>query len=144
MARSRRDNDVGRAVMAGFEAKLRTSSRPLGCSEAEWLARVDLAACYRLADMQGMSKVIWNHITARVPGEPDNLLVFRFGCRYDEVTASSLVKMSLDGRLLSEDAGDLNTAAAVIHSGFYRAPPDIMCVMHSHTRAGQGRAALKD
>jgi ribulose-5-phosphate 4-epimerase/fuculose-1-phosphate aldolase len=130
--------------MAGFEAKPRTSSRPLGCSEAEWLARVDLAACYRLADIHGMSKVIWNHITARVPDEPDNLLVFRFGCRYDEVTASNLVKMSLDGRLLSEDAGDLNTAAAVIHSGFYRARPDIMCVMHCHTRAGQGVAALKD
>ncbi len=72
------------------------------------------------------------------------MLVFRFGCRYDEVTASNLVKMTLDGRLLSEDAGDLNTAAAVIHSGFYRARPEIMCVMHAHTRAGQAVAALKD
>jgi len=102
--------------MAGFETKPRMSARPHGCSEAEWLARIDLAACYRLADMQGMSKVIWNHITARVPDEPDTMLVFRFGCRYDEVTASNLVKMTLDGTLFSEDAGDLNTAAAVIHS----------------------------
>jgi ribulose-5-phosphate 4-epimerase/fuculose-1-phosphate aldolase len=130
--------------MAGFETKPRMSARPHGCSEAEWLARIDLAACYRLADMQGMSKVIWNHITARVPDEPDAMLVFRFGCRYDEVTASNLVKMTLDGTLFSEDAGDLNTAAAVIHSGFYRARPEIMCVMHAHTRAGQAVAALKD
>jgi ribulose-5-phosphate 4-epimerase/fuculose-1-phosphate aldolase len=130
--------------MAGFETMPRPGAPPRGVSEPEWRARVDLAACYRLADLQGMSKVIWNHITARVPDEPDTMLVFRFGCRYDEVTASNLVKMTLDGRLLSEDAGDLNTAAAVIHSGFYRARPEIMCVMHCHTRAGQAVAALKD
>src|ERR1700686_4457336 len=109
MGRSGRGDEGEQSVMADFETQLRLVARPSWCSEAEWLARIDLAACYRLADMQGMSKVIWNHITARVPDEPDNLLVFRFGCRYDEVTASNLVKMSLDGRLLSEDAGDLNT-----------------------------------
>ena len=58
--------------------------------------RIDLAACYRLADMHGMSKVIWNHITARVPDEPDAILLFRLGCRYDEVTASNLVKVDVD------------------------------------------------
>ena len=108
--------------MAGFETKSRLEFKPPGCGEAEWLARIDLAACYRLAEMHGMSKVIWNHITARVPGKPEHMLVFRFGCRYDEVTASNLVKMSLDGKLLSADAGDLNTAAAVIHSGFLPRP----------------------
>lgn len=125
--------------------KLDTKARPtLDCSEAEWRMRVDLAGCYRLADMHGMSKVIWNHITARVPGEPDNILLFRLGCRYDEVTASNLVKMSLGGALLSDNPGDPNTAAAIIHGGIYRARPDVMCVMHTHTRAGQGVAALKE
>jgi len=82
----------------------------VACSEAEWKMRVDLAACYRLADMHGMSKVIWNHITARVPDAPDAILVFRLGCRYDEVTASNLVKMSLDGRMLDGPETQRNEA----------------------------------
>lgn len=114
------------------------------CSEAEWKMRVDLAGCYRLADMHGMSKVIWNHITARVPDEPESILVFRLGCRYDEVTASNLVKMSLDGRMLDGPDTQRNEAAYVIHGGMYRARPDVNCVMHTHGRGGQGVAALKE
>jgi len=119
------------------------SARP-ACSEAEWRTRVDLAACYRLADMNGWSKVIWNHITARVPDEPDAVLVFRLGCRYDEVTASNLVKMSLDGRMLDGGEGARNDAAYVIHGGMYRARRDVGCVMHTHSRAGQAVAALQE
>jgi ribulose-5-phosphate 4-epimerase/fuculose-1-phosphate aldolase len=116
----------------------------LDCSTAEWIARVDLAACYRLADMYRMGKIIWNHITARVPDRPEHILVFRLGCRYDEVTASNLMKAGLDGNPV--DAGDeeLNLAAYVIHGGIYRARPDIMCVMHSHSRGGQAVACLKE
>jgi hypothetical protein len=62
--------------MANGKTQLRKVARLPGQSEAEWCTRVDLAACYRLADLHGMSKVFWNHITARVPGEPENLLVF--------------------------------------------------------------------
>lgn len=113
-------------------------------SDAEWAQRVDLAACYRLAEMHRMGKVIWNHITARIPDEPENLLVFAMGCRYDEVTASNLVKMTLDGQVLTPGETAKNSAAAVIHTGIYRARPDVTCVMHSHTRAGQAVAALKE
>ena len=113
-------------------------------SEAEWRTRVDLAACYRLADMNRMSKVVWNHITARVPDDPDCILVFSLGCRYDEVTASNLVKMRLDGTLLTDSPEERNTAAYVIHGAIFRARPDVMCAMHTHSRGGQGVAALKE
>ena len=115
-----------------------------GCSDAERKQRVDLAACYRLADRYRMGKVIWNHITARVPDAPDMILVFELGCRYDEVTASNLVKMSLDGKLVDGPADSLNAAAYVIHGGIYRARTDLMCVMHTHSRGGQAVACLKE
>ncbi len=112
--------------------------------EAEWRARVELAACYRLAEMNRLGKVIWNHITARVLDEPDCLLVFRLGCRYDEVTASNLVKMRLDGTMLTDASEARNTAAYVIHGAIFKARPDVNCVMRTHSRGGQGVAALKD
>src|SRR5579872_1476718 len=112
------------------------------CSAPEWRMRLDLAACYRLAHYYRMGKVIWNHITARVPEEPASFLVFRLGCRYDEVTASNLVKLSWADDPLG--TGELaNYTAAVIHGAIYRARPDINCVMHTHTSAGLAVAALK-
>jgi ribulose-5-phosphate 4-epimerase/fuculose-1-phosphate aldolase len=114
------------------------------CSPAEWKQRVDLAACYRLADRYRMGKVIWNHITARVPEAPNMILVFALGCRYDEVTASNLVKMTLDGKPVDAPAESLNVAAHVIHGGIYRARADVMCVMHTHSRGGQAVACLKE
>lgn len=113
-------------------------------SDAEWKQRVDLAACYRLADRYRMGKVIWNHITARVPDAPNMILVFQLGCRYDEVTASNLVKMTLDGALMDGPAESRNQAAYVIHGGIYRARADVMCVMHTHSRGGQAVACLKE
>ena len=82
-----------------------------------------------------MGKVIWNHITARVPDAPHTLLVFQLGCRYDEMTASNLVKMALDGQMIDGPEESFNQAASVIHDGMYRARPDVMCVMRTH---GQG------
>lgn len=119
-------------------------SAQLRCSATEWQARVDLAACYRLADIYRMGKIIWNHITARVPDRPDHTLVFRLGCRYDEVTASNLMKVDLDGRPVDAAEEEVNLAAYVIHGGIYRARPDVMCVMHSHSRGGQAVACLKE
>src|SRR3954453_3542905 len=87
------------------------------CSEAEWKQRVDLAACYRLAERHRMGKVVWKHITARVADALETILVFQLGCRYDEVTASNLLKMSLDGHAIDGAADALNTAAYVIHGG---------------------------
>lgn len=114
------------------------------CSDAEWKQRVDLAACYRLADKYRMGKVIWNHITARVPDAPNTILVFQLGCRYDEVTASNLVKLTLEGIVIDGPAESLNEAAYVIHGGIYKARADLMCVMHTHSRGGQAVACLKE
>jgi ribulose-5-phosphate 4-epimerase/fuculose-1-phosphate aldolase len=110
----------------------------------EWDQRIHLAACYRLADRYRMGKVIWNHITARVPGVENELLVFRLGCRYDEVTASNLLKIDLDANALDGDKESVNLAAYVIHGGIYRARRDVGCVMHSHSRGGQAVSCLKD
>jgi len=115
-----------------------------GCTEEEKRVRIDLAACYRLTDMYRMGKIIWNHITARVPQEPNHVLVFRLGCRYDEVTASNLMKIDLAGRPVGTDNEDLNLVAYVIHSGIYRSRPDVACVMHTHSRGGQAVSCLKD
>ncbi|MBX9451621.1 MAG: class II aldolase/adducin family protein [Mesorhizobium sp.] len=113
-------------------------------SAEEWQARVDLAACYRLAHMNRMSKVIWNHITARIPGPQDHILINRFGLRYDEITASNLIKIDLEGNVLDgEDPRFLNRSGYVIHAAVHKARPDVTCVMHTHSRGGQGVAALK-
>jgi ribulose-5-phosphate 4-epimerase/fuculose-1-phosphate aldolase len=111
---------------------------------SEWEQRVHLAACYRLADRYRMGKVIWNHITARVPDAEDQLLVFRLGCRYDEVTASNLLKVSLDGQPIDGANESVNLAAYVIHGGIYRHRSDVGCVMHSHSRGAQAVSCLKE
>jgi ribulose-5-phosphate 4-epimerase/fuculose-1-phosphate aldolase len=116
-------------------------------SKVEWQARVDLAACYRLADMFGFSDIIWNHITAKVPGT-EHFLINRFGLRYDEVTASNLVKIDLDGNVVDPGSGksdeDVNRTGFVIHSAVHAARPDIHCVMHTHSAAGMAVSALAD
>ena len=115
--------------------------------DAEWRIRVDLAACYRLADHFGFSDIVWGHITAKVPGS-EHFLINRFGLRYDEVTASNLVTVNLDGEVV--DAGsarseeDVNLTGFIIHSAVHAARPDVHCVMHSHSTAGMAVSALKD
>ena len=116
-------------------------------TDAEWRSRIDLAACYRLADMFGFSDIIWNHITAKVPGT-EHFLINRFGLRYDEVTASNLVTVDLDGQVIHPGSAgtgnDVNVTGFVIHSAIHAARPDIHCVMHSHSSAGMAVAALKE
>lgn len=104
-------------------------------SAAEWAARVDLAAAYRAAALYGWNESIYNHFTLRVPGEPDCFLVKRHGHLFDEVSASSLVKVALDGRPLSFD-DDVNPAGFAIHSALLRARPDINASLHLHTPIG--------
>lgn len=117
-----------------------------GHSDAENRMRVDLAACYRLADLFGFSDIIWNHITAKVPGT-ENFLINRFGLRHDEITASNLVKVDLDGNVI--DAGsagtdeNINITGFVIHSAIHAARPDVHCVMHSHSEYGLTVSALE-
>ncbi len=114
---------------------------PPSCHEDEWQVRVDLAACYRLADRFGFSDVIWNHITARVPGADHHVLINAFGLRYDEITASNLVKIDLDGHVVDGQA-DLNVTGFIIHSAIHAVRDDIVCVMHTHSPHGQAVSAL--
>lgn len=113
-------------------------------SEVEWRTRVDLAACYRLVDMVGMSDMINSHISARIPGT-EHFLINPYGWLFDEVTASSLVKVDLDGTILPPNPAELgiNPAGYVVHSAVHEARPDVGCVIHTHTRAGCAVAAMK-
>jgi ribulose-5-phosphate 4-epimerase/fuculose-1-phosphate aldolase len=114
-------------------------------SAAEWEARVDLAACFRLTDLYGMSDMIYTHATARVPGEPGHFLINAHGMLFREITASSLLKVDLDGRVLFKPDLDygLHQAGYVIHSALYRARADVMAVLHTHTIAGMAVSSLK-
>src|SRR5260221_9498229 len=107
-------------------------------SDKEWQARIDLAACYRLADLYGMSDMIYTHISVRVPDEPRHFLINPHGLLFDEVTASSLLKVDLDGNVLYQQQAEygLHRAGFVIHSALYLARPDINAALHTHTIAG--------
>jgi len=105
-------------------------------SEAEWQTRVDLAACYRLADMFGWSDLINTRITARIPGPHDHFLINSFGMLYDEITASSLVKIDVEGNKVEPSDGEINSGGFAIPGTIHMARPDINCVIHTHTVAG--------
>lgn len=117
------------------------------CTPAEWQARVDLAACYRLVDLYGMSDMMANHVSAHVPGEPGAFLINAYGMMYEEITASSLVKVNLAGDILAKpDFGELdygiNRAGYVIHSAIHEARPEVACVIHTHAWASMAVSAL--
>jgi ribulose-5-phosphate 4-epimerase/fuculose-1-phosphate aldolase len=110
-------------------------------TEAEWETRCDLAALYRILDHLAMTDLIYTHMTARVPGEPDHFLINRYGELFETVTASSFIKVDMEGEPVGS-AARLNKAGLTIHRGVYRARPDIGCVMHTHTTAGVAVATL--
>ena len=106
-------------------------------SVEEWAVRVDLAACYRLAAYFAMTDLIYTHISARVPGPEHHFLINAFGLMWEEITASALVKVTLDGDVVEDVTGSgINRAGYVIHSAVHGARPDVACVMHTHTQAG--------
>ena len=117
-------------------------SNPLNCSEAEWKQRVDLAAAFQLCHHFGFTDLIWTHLSARVPGEQVHFLLNPEGYMFDEVTASNLVKIDIDGHAV--DGGDVNPAAFTIHSAVYRANVSYDCAMHLHAHAGCAVAALQE
>ena len=110
--------------------------------ESEWQARCDLAALYRICDLYGWTDTINTHMSARIPGEPKCFLINNYGDLFHEITASSLVKMDLDGNVYGTN-DSFNGAGFTIHSGVYKARPDVNCVTHTHTRAGTGISVLK-
>src|SRR3954471_3213920 len=111
---------------------------------AEWEQRVQLAACYRLVEHFGWTDLIYTHISARVPDEPGHFLLNRFGLLFDEVTASNLIKVDLDGNLVDEPDAPMHRAGFVIHSAIHGGRDDVDCVIHTHSKAGVAVAAMKD
>ena len=110
-------------------------------SEAEWTARVELAALYRLVAMQGWDDAIFTHISMRVPGPEHHFLINPYGLYFEEITASSLVKVDLEGGIVMETPYYINPAGFTIHSAVHAAREDAMCVMHLHTDTGVGVSA---
>lgn len=113
-------------------------------SSEEWKARVDLAAAYQLASLFQWTDLIYTHISARVPSEKDTFLINPFGLHFHEITPENLVKVSLDGKILSDTPYGINPAGLVIHSAIHEARNDIGAVVHLHTINGMSIAALKD
>ncbi len=119
-----------------MEHLLKRASMKDRIAPLEWQARVELAACYRLCVHYGMTDLIYNHISLRIPGSHDEFLINAFGLLYEEVTASNLVKVDIDGNSLDDVPLDINPAGFVIHSAIHKARSDASCVFHTHTRAG--------
>jgi ribulose-5-phosphate 4-epimerase/fuculose-1-phosphate aldolase len=113
-------------------------------SEEEWKTRANLAACYRLIAMHGWDDLIFTHISARVPGSHEHFLINAYGLLFEEMTASSLVKVNLDGEIVLETPYFVNPAGFTIHSAVHAARPDAGCVLHTHTKAGVAVSAQAD
>lgn len=112
-------------------------------SAEEWQTRVDLAACYRLVALYGWDDLIFTHISARVPGDGHHVLINPYGMTFDEVTASSLVKIDLDGKKVLPSPYEINPAGFTIHSAVHAARDDAKCVLHTHSLNGVAVSATK-
>ena len=112
-------------------------------SESEWKARQELAACYRVFDMLGWSEMVYNHITVKLDDEQDAFLINPYGLHFSEVTASSLVKIDIDGNKLDDNPHPVNLAGFVQHALFHRHLPDAHCIMHTHTTAGMAVSSVE-
>jgi ribulose-5-phosphate 4-epimerase/fuculose-1-phosphate aldolase len=113
-------------------------------SPAEWKVREDLAACYRLIAHYGWDDMIFTHISARVPGEDEHFLINPYGWMFDEITASSLVKVDHDGHAVLETESLTNPAGFTIHSAVHMARHDAGCVIHLHTLDGTAVSSMRD
>jgi len=111
---------------------------------SEWEQRVNLAACYRLVALYGWDDLIFTHVSARVPGPEKHFLINPYGMMFEEITASSLVKVDLEGRKAMESPHEINPAGFVIHGAIHAAREDAHCVLHTHTLNGVAVAAQKD
>ena len=118
------------------------AGEPAQAGERE--TRVELAACYRLVAHFGMDDLIYTHISARVPGEPEHFLINPYGMMFDEITASNLVKIDLDGNIVEEQPDTASTRPASSSTApSHGARQDVGCVLHTHTRAGIAVSACK-
>jgi len=121
---------------------LKTTSTRKRISDQEWQARIKLAAAYRLVAQHGWTNLVNNHISLRVPDTEDQFLINPYGLLYEQITASSLVRIDVEGNILDESPYKVNRAGFVIHSAIHMARRDLHCVMHTHTVPGQAVSAL--
>jgi ribulose-5-phosphate 4-epimerase/fuculose-1-phosphate aldolase len=112
-------------------------------SDEEWQLRVDLAACYRLVALYGWDDLIFTHLSARVPGPEHHFLINPYGMLFEEITASSLVKVDLHGNIVLDNGYPINPAGFTIHSAVHAAREDATCVVHIHSRNGVAVSAQK-
>src|SRR5271157_972086 len=117
-------------------AEARLKEVPSGMTAAEWAQRVNLAACYRLVALYGWDDLIFTHISARVPGPEHHFLINPYGMMFEEITASSLVKIDLKGVVTGTSPYPVNAAGFTIHSAVHEVREDAGCVMHLHTPDG--------
>jgi ribulose-5-phosphate 4-epimerase/fuculose-1-phosphate aldolase len=119
-----------------FDAAAVERCRPPRYRQEEWHARLLLAACYRVFDARNWTEGIFNHITLSVPGSENHFLINPFGLNYNEVTATNLVKIDLNGNPMEETAHAVNRAGFIIHAAIHAARADALCVIHTHSTAG--------
>ncbi|MSO76590.1 MAG: class II aldolase/adducin family protein [Alphaproteobacteria bacterium] len=112
-------------------------------SAEEWDTRVELAMLYRIVAKFGMTDLALTHLTARVPGHEDHFLINPYGLMFEEVTASNLIKVDMDGTIVSPTEWEVNAAGFTIHSAIHMARPDVACVAHTHTTVGMALSTLK-
>ena len=112
-------------------------------SPAEREARIELAACYRLIAQFRMTDLVYTHISARIPGT-EHFLLNPYGLLFEEVTASNLVRIDIDGTIVEDTSYEVNPAGFTIHSAIHRARPDVNCVLHTHTRAGIAVSCMRE
>ena len=113
-------------------------------SAEEWQLRCDLAACYRLIALHGWDDLVFTHVSVRIPGPEHHFLINPYGMMFEEITASSLVKVDMDCRPVIATPHPVNPAGFVIHSCIHAAREDVVCVLHTHTTAGVAVSAQKD
>jgi ribulose-5-phosphate 4-epimerase/fuculose-1-phosphate aldolase len=125
-------------------AKPRYKEASSDMTEAEWTQRVNLAAAYRLVAFYGWDDLVDTHISARVPGPEHQFLINPYGLMFDEIAASSLVKVDLEGNQLTKSDHSINPAGFTIHSAIHEAREDAGCVLHLHTPDGVAVASSKE
>ena len=129
--------------MSATEQATKSNVRELVSAE-EWQVRLDLAAAYRLVAAYGWDDLVFTHISARVPGPEHHFLINPYGMMFEEITASSLVKVDLAGRIVMDSEYHINPAGFTIHSAVHAAREDALCVMHLHTDCGIAVSAQQD
>ncbi|MCM0612892.1 class II aldolase/adducin family protein [Marinobacter sediminum] len=124
--------------------RIATPSKKEEVSSEEWQLRVDLAAAYRLIALYGWDDLIFTHVSARIPGDEHHFLINPYGMMFEEITASSLVRVDQEGNKINPDDFDINPAGFTIHSAIHAVRDDAACVMHTHTTSGVAVSAQKE